>query len=100
MPVFQYKALQGNGAIAQGEIEAGGRQEAFRQMEGRGLRPISLSERRNGASDSHKAPANSSASPGSFNLSLGGARKTGPSTEKSPAALRVCCPGVPLSGRW
>src|SRR5437867_4124262 len=45
MPLFQYKALQNDGTIAEGELEAGGRQEAFRQMEGRGLRPIRLAER-------------------------------------------------------
>jgi len=45
VPLFQYRALQGDGTVAVGEIEAGGRQEAFRQMEGRGLRPISLAER-------------------------------------------------------
>jgi general secretion pathway protein F len=45
MPTFQYRALQSDGKVATGELEAGGRQEAFRQMEGRGLRPISLSER-------------------------------------------------------
>src|SRR5437773_3341949 len=48
MPTFQYKALQSDGTIAEGRLEAGGRQEAFRQMEGRGLRPISLAEHRNG----------------------------------------------------
>jgi type II secretory pathway component PulF len=45
MPLFQYKALQADGKTAVGEIEAGGRQEAFRQMEGRGLRPITLAEK-------------------------------------------------------
>jgi type II secretory pathway component PulF len=45
MPLFQYKALQANGAVAEGQLEAAGRPEAFRQMEGLGLRPISLSER-------------------------------------------------------
>src|SRR5438552_12406244 len=48
MPTFQYKALQSDGTIAEGRLEAGGRQEAFRQMEGRGLRPISLAEHGNG----------------------------------------------------
>src|SRR5438552_12347416 len=48
MPTFQYRALQIDGTIAEGQLEAGGRQEAFRQMEGRGLRPISLAEHRNG----------------------------------------------------
>ncbi len=48
MPTFQYRALQSDGKITEGQLEAGGRQEAFRQMEGRGLRPISLTEGRNG----------------------------------------------------
>src|SRR6266516_8208796 len=77
MPVFQYRALQGDGAIAEGQIEAGGRQEAFRQMEGRGLKPISLAEGRNGKP--HKVEPNGKAqtsekaagSPASFKLSLG-----------------------------
>src|SRR5881296_2543616 len=48
MPLFQFRALQNDGTIAEGQLEAGGRLEAFRQMEGRGLRPISLAERHNG----------------------------------------------------
>jgi type II secretory pathway component PulF len=55
MPSFQYKALQADGSIAEGEIEAGGRQEAFRHMEQRGLRPIKLAEG-NGARAKTKAP--------------------------------------------
>jgi type II secretory pathway component PulF len=54
MPVFQYRALQGDGTVAEGQIEAGGRHDAFRQMEGRGLRPISLAER--GAGKPQKSP--------------------------------------------
>jgi len=45
MPAFQYKAVQADGSIAEGQIEAGGRQEAFRQMAERGLRPVSLAEK-------------------------------------------------------
>jgi type II secretory pathway component PulF len=45
MPLFQYKALQASGGVAEGQIEAGGRQDAFRQMAEMGLKPISLSER-------------------------------------------------------
>jgi len=45
MPVFQYKALQADGAIAEGQLEAAGRHEAFSQMASLGLRPVSLSER-------------------------------------------------------
>jgi type II secretory pathway component PulF len=44
MPLFQYKALQADGAVAEGQLEAAGRQEAFAQMAGLGLRPVSLAE--------------------------------------------------------
>jgi type II secretory pathway component PulF len=49
MPTFQYKAVQTDGSIAEGQLEAAGRPDAFRQMEGRGLRPVSLAEKANGA---------------------------------------------------
>src|SRR5580692_8603878 len=49
MPVFTYKAFQPDGRTSEGQIEAGGRQEAFRQMEEKGLRPITLAEKANGA---------------------------------------------------
>jgi type II secretory pathway component PulF len=57
MPTFQYRALQSNGAIAEGQIEAGGRQEAFRLMEVQGLRPVSLAERANGKARKVEKPA-------------------------------------------
>ena len=59
MAWFQYKAVQSDGRFAEGELEAGGRQEAFRQMETRGLRPIRLAERpvANGTAKSSKAPS-------------------------------------------
>ncbi len=44
MPLFQYRALQSDGTIAEGRLEANGRLEAFRQLEGRGLKPVGLSE--------------------------------------------------------
>jgi len=45
MPVFVYKALQANGTMAEGQFEAAGRHEAFRHMEGLGLRPVRLQEK-------------------------------------------------------
>jgi type II secretory pathway component PulF len=46
MALFQYKALQlEGGGVTEGQLEAGGRQEAFRQMEALGLKPISLAEK-------------------------------------------------------
>lgn len=44
MAIFHYKALQPDGALAEGQLEAAGRQEAIRQMDGLGLRAISLAE--------------------------------------------------------
>jgi type II secretory pathway component PulF len=48
MPTFQYKALNADGTMTEGQLEAGGRAEAFRQIEGQRLRPISLKEGPNG----------------------------------------------------
>jgi len=45
MPTFQYRAIQPDGTIAEGQLEAPGRPDAFRQIETRGLRPVSLAER-------------------------------------------------------
>src|ERR1035441_3700089 len=45
MPHFQYKGLQPNGAMAEGQLEAADRQGAFAQMAGLGLRPVSLAEK-------------------------------------------------------
>ncbi len=58
MPSFLYKALQPDGALAQGQLEAEGRQDAFRQIEARGLKPISL------AADAAPATASSKANGG------------------------------------
>lgn len=44
MPVFQYRAMQQDGSLTEGEIEAGGRADAFKVMEARGLRPVRLAE--------------------------------------------------------
>ena len=51
MPVFQYKALQTDGKISEGSIEAEGRQDALRLIEGRGLQPINVSAGANGQSN-------------------------------------------------
>ena len=111
MPVFQFKALQADGKITEGQFEAGGRQEAFRQMEGRGLRPINLTEQHgsktnakvngNGhrkAASANVAPPGSPAQP-SFNLSFGGPKKiTARILENFTRLLSsLLAAGVPLS---
>jgi type IV pilus assembly protein PilC len=57
MPVFLYKAFQADGRTAEGQLEAGGRQEAFRQMEEKGLRPITLAERAGAAVEKNGSSA-------------------------------------------
>ena len=106
MPSFQYRALQPNGAIAEGEIEAGGRQEAFRQIEERGLRPIRLAEaqRVNGTpkpAQKKATPEATTESPASTPLKL----SFGSSTRISARVLEnftrllssLLAAGVPLS---
>ena len=57
MPTFQYKAIQSDGKTTEGQIDAGGRQDVFRQFEERGLRLISLTENStNGSGKPAKAP--------------------------------------------
>jgi type II secretory pathway component PulF len=100
MAVFQYKALQADGQVAEGTLEAGGRQEAFRQMEGRGWRPISLKERANGQSPKPAAStaAQNGSAPG-LKLSLGNSNRiTARVLENFTRLLSsLLAAGVPLS---
>lgn len=97
MPLFQYRALQPDGAIAEGELEASGRQDAFRQMESRRLRPISLAERTNSKPAPDKAPTNGSGTP--FRLTLGGAQRVSARVLENFTRLlsSLLAAGVPLS---
>ena len=117
MPTFLYRALQSDGTIAEGQIEAGGRQEAFRQMESRGLRPISLAEHRNGKSQkpepnakprksdpprTENVPgekANGTPSPAPFKLSFGRSDKISSRMLENFTRLlsSLLAAGVPLS---
>jgi type II secretory pathway component PulF len=107
MPVFQYRALQPDGKMAVGEIEAGGRQDAFRQMEVLGLRPVRLAERNGNGQGSQKPAAKKTtkepdahdAKAGGFNLSRGGSKKiSGRMLENFTRLLSsLLAAGVPLS---
>ncbi len=44
MPNFAYKAMQRDGVLVEGSLDASNRQEAMRQVETRGLKPIRLAE--------------------------------------------------------
>jgi type II secretory pathway component PulF len=96
MPLFDYKALQGDGGIAQGQLEAAGRAEAFRQMEGQGLRPISLAER--AASSATKNSAPTAAKGGGVSLKFGGNKISARDLENFTRLLSsLLAAGVPLS---
>ncbi len=56
MSSFSYRALQANGAIVEGLLDAGNRHEALQSLSGLGLRPIRLDEK-GGSSRPAKAPA-------------------------------------------
>lgn len=85
MPVFSYKALRPDGALAEGEIDAGSRPDAFRQMEGLGLRPVSLKERTNGATANPRASRNAAS------------RNTTPAPQAPPSPTPTK-PNTPLFG--
>jgi type II secretory pathway component PulF len=96
MPVFQYRALQTNGAVAEGQLEASGRPEAFRQMEGLGLRPISLAEK--AAIAAEKNGSALTASLGSFTLFKKSEKVSGRALENFTRLLSsLLAAGVPLS---
>jgi len=59
MPTFSYRALQSNGTIAEGVLEAPGRPDALRQMETLGLRPVNLSEKAGAPAKNGSASATS-----------------------------------------
>ncbi len=92
MPLFQYKGLQLNGAIAEGQLEAVGRLEAFRQMEDRGLKPISLAEKSGKAADKNGPPS------GGLSLRFGSNKVTPRMLENFTRLLSsLLAAGVPLS---
>ena len=67
MPQFAYKAMQHDGVLTEGLLDASNRQEAMRQVEGRGLRPIKLAESAAGI-----APKKSSSRTAEKNATTGG----------------------------
>jgi type II secretory pathway component PulF len=92
MPTFSYKALQPNGAIAEGVLDAPGRPDALRQIETLGLRPVNVSEKAGGTSK------NAAASSGGFSFKFE-AKKVSPKALENFTRLlsSLLAAGVPLS---
>jgi type IV pilus assembly protein PilC len=92
MPTFSYKALQPNGAIAEGVLDAPGRPDALRQIETLGLRPVNVAERTAGAS------TNSAALPGNFSFKFESKKVSAKALENFTRLLSsLLAAGVPLS---
>ncbi|HOX02938.1 MAG TPA: type II secretion system F family protein [Candidatus Paceibacterota bacterium] len=89
MIVFEYRALQPDGAIAEGTLEAEGRQDALRRMAASGLRPVRLNER--------PRPAEKTDSAG-FSLRIQPRKITGRMLEDFTRLLSsLLAAGIPLS---
>ncbi len=94
MPTFQYKALQADGTMTEGRLDAPGRPDALRQMEGRGLRPVRLVE--NVAAESK--PANGSLAFGGFSFKFESQKVTAKALENFTRLLSsLLAAGVALS---
>jgi type II secretory pathway component PulF len=103
MPTFTYKALQTNGTMTEGRLDAPGRPDALRQMETLGLRPINLSETAAGKSKSKNGAAKKSGaaaanSPGNVSFKFEAKKVSSKDLENFTRLLSsLLSAGVPLS---
>jgi len=94
MAVFTYKALQANGTVTDGRVDAGGRRDAMRMIEDRGLTPLRLTE----TADASATPAPSKVKLSGFKTSLQSKRVSFASLEDFTRSLSsLLTAGVPLS---
>ncbi len=56
MSLYQYRVIQSDGLMAEGSIDAKGRQDAMAQLELKGWKPVSLSEKANGSTNGETKP--------------------------------------------
>ena len=101
MPQYQYRALHADGKVGEGVLDAPDRQHALREMEGRGLRTIALSEK-GGAGPKVNGKAagepRGASRPASEGLRLGGNKITARILENFTRLLSsLLAAGVPLS---
>jgi len=93
MPTFSYRALQSNGAIAEGVLDAPGRPDALRQIEILGLRPVHVSEKAAAAASKNGAPASAG-----FNFKFESKKVSAKALENFTRLLSsLLAAGVPLS---
>jgi type II secretory pathway component PulF len=96
MPLFQYKAFQAAGGVAEGQIEASGRADAFRLMEEKGLKPISLAEKVAGKGGAKSSSTSGQPAAPAFSLQ---SKKVSPRMLENFTRLlsSLLAAGVPLS---
>ena len=96
MPTFSYRALQSDGTMAEGQLDAPGRPDALRQVETLGLRPVSLAEKAAVASSKNGSPL--PASFGNLSFKFESKKVSGKDLENFTRLLSsLLAAGVPLS---
>jgi type II secretory pathway component PulF len=102
MPTFSYRALQADGKIAVGQLDAPGRPDALRQMEALGLRPVNLAEK--AAAKNGSASKSGTGTPaglqglGKISFKIGGHKVSAKELENFTRLLSsLLAAGVPLS---
>ncbi len=98
MPSFSYRALQADGKIAEGVLDAGSRPDALRQIETLGLRPVKVAEIIFKAAKNGSVQAGSSAGLGNFSFKIGAKKVSAKELENFTRLLSsLLAAGVPLS---
>jgi type II secretory pathway component PulF len=96
MPTFAYRALQADGTIAEGQLDAPGRPDALRQVETLGLRPVSLAEKAAASSAKNGSPL--PAALGNLSFKFESKKVSGKDLENFTRLLSsLLAAGVPLS---
>jgi type II secretory pathway component PulF len=95
MPTFTYRALQRDGKIAEGVLDAGNRPDALRQIETLGLRPVNVAEK---ISKTGKNGAAKAAAPAAVSIHFGRKKVSPKELENFTRLLSsLLAAGVPLS---
>lgn len=96
MPTFAYRALQTDGKMAEGVLDAGSRPDALRQIETLGLRPVKVAETASKAAKNGAPAAPASVTEGSVHF--GSKKVSGKELENFTRLLSsLLAAGVPLS---
>jgi len=98
MPTFTYRALQTDGTIAEGQLEAAGRPDALRQMETLGLRPVNLAEKAVAAAKRDSVSPTGLKKPGNISFKFQSQKVSAKALENFTRLLSsLLAAGVPLS---